>query len=100
MTINQLSLAVIRVILGALMSPMLVLAFFAVLFGHGIMVFTCPPPCHEDYLGTTTTAEIILSPIWHLGAALACMGALGFGFFHLVLWGPQAARDAIDYLVG
>ncbi len=100
MTTHQLILGVTRFILGALMSPMLVLAFFAVLCGHGIMVFTCPPPCHEDYMNTTSTSEIILSPIWHLGAALACTGALGFGFFHLVLWGPQAARDAIDYLVG
>ena len=99
MTINQLSLAVIRGILGTLMSPILVLGFFAVLFGRGTMVLT-GPPCHEDYLGTTTTAEVIMAPLWHLGAALACTGALGFGFFHLVLWGPQAARDAIDYLVG
>lgn len=99
MTTHQLILGVTRFILGALMWPMLIVAFFIFACGRVLMIFT-GPPCHEDYLGTTTTAEIIMAPLWHLGAALACMGALGFGFFHLVLWGPQAARDAIDYLVG
>lgn len=99
MTTHQLVLKVIRGILGTLMSPVLALAVPAVFFGHVIMVLT-GPPSHEDYLGTTTTAEILMSPLWHLGAALACTGALGFGFFHLVLWGPRAGRDVIESIVG
>lgn len=99
MTTHQIVSATTRVLLGAVMGPIIVLAIPAVFLGRIIMVFT-GPPCHEDYLGTTTTAEILMSPLWHLGAALACTGALGFGFFHLVLWGPREARDVIEYLIG
>lgn len=99
MTTHQLVLAITRGILGTLLCPVLALAVPAVFFGNVIMFLT-GPPSHEDYLGTPTTAEILMSPLWHLGAALACAGALGFGFFHLVLWGPRAGRDVIESLVG
>ncbi len=99
MTTRRVALYVIRGILGTLMLPILALAFPAVFCGLVIMAIA-GPPSHEDYLGTRTTAEILMSPLWHLGAALACTGALGYGFFYLVLWGPRAGRDIIEYIVG
>ncbi len=99
MTTHQIVLSITRCILGTLLIPVLVLAVSAVFFGHVVMVIA-EPPSHEDYLGTTTTAELLMSPLWHLGAALACMGAIGFGFFHLVIWGPRAGRDVMESMVG